>query len=118
MNSPEDDLRIVTTDIRTPLDPPPAMGICPECGSDTVYPENWEENSRDDWLVTLCCPNCDHMREGIYDQASVEEFDVWLDDCQDELVAAYRTILRENMSAYVDKWVDALNADAIWPMDF
>ena len=95
----------------------PLMAICFQCGSDTVYPEDWEP-TQNQWSVSLFCPNCENKSQGVFSQEHVEDFDDWLDDCQDELRLQHQLLVRENMSTYLETFITALNADNILPEDF
>jgi hypothetical protein len=92
--------------------------ICPECDRDLVYPVEWEEASATDWEVLLRCPNCEWTEIGVFDQATVDRFDERLDLATDELVDNLHTLVRANMEEEIERFVDALDADAIWPDDF
>ena len=35
------------------------LHICPECGSDLVYPTDWAPASERHWQVALRCPECE-----------------------------------------------------------
>ena len=100
--------------------PAPAEGlhVCTECDSGLVYPTDWEEEGADKWYVELHCPNCDVHREGVFAQETVERFDEELDRGMEELAADLGRLSRANMADDVDRFVVALNADAIQPMDF
>jgi hypothetical protein len=92
--------------------------ICPECDRDLVYPVEWEEASATEWEVLLRCPNCEWTEVGMYDQPTVDRFDEQLDEGTDVLLANLQEIQRTNMAEEIDRFVEALEADAIWPDDF
>jgi hypothetical protein len=94
------------------------LRICPECCRDLVYPVEWEEASATEWEVLLRCPNCEWTELGVFDQATVDRFDERLDRATDELVDNLKTLARANMEEEVERFVEALEADAIWPDDF
>jgi hypothetical protein len=94
------------------------LHICIECASELVYPVQWEEAGPDNWRVLLHCPNCDIHREGVFTQENVEEFDEELDRGGDALSRDYKRLLRANMADEIDRFVGALEADAILPEDF
>jgi hypothetical protein len=94
------------------------LTLCPECDRDLVYPVEWEEVSPTDWEVLLRCPNCEWTEVGVYDQATVDRFDEKLDMGTDVLVDNLQEIVRTNMADEIDRFVEALDADAIWPDDF
>ena len=94
------------------------LHVCPECESGLVQPAEWEESGPHDWLVTLSCPNCGTSREGVFSQETVEAFDEELDRGADTLARDYRSLARANMAEEIDRFVAALTADALLPMDF
>lgn len=94
------------------------LRICPECYRDLVYPVEWEEASATDWEVLLRCPNCEWSEVGVFDQATVDRFDERLDEATDELVDNLQTLARANMEEEIERFAEALDADAIWPDDF
>ena len=100
--------------------PAPAEGlhVCAECRSKLVYPTDWEEEGRDKWYVELHCPNCDWTGTGVFEQDLLDEFDEELDRGMEELAADLSRLARANMADDVDRFVAALRADAIQPMDF
>ena len=94
------------------------LHICPECDRDLVYPIEWEEASPTEWEVLLRCPNCEWTEIGIFDQATVDRFDEILDRGTDQLLDKLQEIVRLNMQDEINRFVEALDADAIWPDDF
>ena len=94
------------------------LHLCPECDRDLVYPVEWEEASPTEWEVLLRCPNCEWTEVGIFDQATVDRFDEVLDRGTDELVDTLQEIVRLNMQEEINRFVEALDADEIWPDDF
>ena len=72
----------------------------------------------ENWNVLLHCPNCDVYREGVFAQDTVESFDEELDRGGDALARDYKRLMRANMAEEIDRFVGALQADAILPEDF
>jgi hypothetical protein len=105
-----------------PEDPPAErdqeLHVCGSCASELVYPVQWEESGPTSWSVVLHCPNCDAFREGIFSQETVESLDDELDRGADALARDYKRLLRANMTDEVERFVGALNSDAILPEDF
>jgi hypothetical protein len=97
---------------RTPLH------ICEDCGSSLVYPTEWEEAGEHHWHVELRCPNCEWYGGGDFDQDTVEAFDDVLDQGIDVLLTDYRALVNSNMEDEIDRFAQALAADAILPSDF
>jgi hypothetical protein len=94
------------------------LHVCVECDSGLVYPVQWEEAGPENWSVLLHCPNCDVFREGIFTQDNVELFDEELDRGADALARDYKRLMRANMADEIERFVGALEADAILPEDF
>jgi hypothetical protein len=94
------------------------LHVCPSAIAGLVYPVDWEEASSTHWEVELRCPNCEWSHTGTYDQDTVDLFDEELDRGTEYLVRDLKRLTRANMEDEVDRFVSALNADAVWPMDF
>jgi hypothetical protein len=94
------------------------LHVCVECDSGLVYPVQWEEAGPENWSVLLHCPNCDVFREGVFTQDNVELFDEELDRGADVLARDYKRLMRANMADEIDRFVGALDANAILPEDF
>lgn len=94
------------------------LSLCPDCGRDRVLPVRWEEVSGQDWTVTLRCPDCEWHEVGTFSQAVVDRFDAVLDEAADQLAADLRNFTRANMEEQLDRFIGALQADAILPEDF
>jgi len=94
------------------------LHICPECDSGLVYPVDWEAAARDRWSVSLRCPSCEWTGRGTFDQDLVDAFDAELDDGMEAVLCGLRELTRDNLSEEIDRFVGALRAGAILPMDF
>jgi hypothetical protein len=94
------------------------LHVCIECDAKLVYPTDWEEDGADEWYVELHCPNCDWTGGGVFEQDLLDEFDEELDRGMEQLAADLGRLARANMAEDVDRFVAALRADAIQPMDF
>jgi hypothetical protein len=94
------------------------LHVCKACFSELVQPEWWEECGGGSWRVGLRCPECEHREEGVFARGVVDAFDAQLDDGIDELTAAYRRVLRENLAEELERLAGALAADALLPEDF
>ena len=100
------------------VEPPQDLHVCENCDSGLVYPTGWDEAGPDAWRVELRCPDCENVREGVFAQATVDEFAERLDVAADALTADLRRLTRANMAAEADLFAAALVADAILPEDF
>ncbi|MBB4661075.1 hypothetical protein [Conexibacter arvalis] len=94
------------------------LHVCPHCASKLVSPVAWEEAGPAHWDVTLHCPNCDWLGRGVFAEELVERFDEELDRGTEALVLDLQRLMRANMEDEIDRFVAALAADQIWPMDF
>ena len=103
---------------RTVAEPEQALHVCTACSSELVYPTGWDEVDEERWQVQLRCPDCEHRREGVFSQKSVEAFDELLDTGTDALTADYRRLCRANMAEEVERFTTALESDALLPEDF
>jgi hypothetical protein len=94
------------------------LHLCPECDAGLVYPVEWEELTTTHWEVSLRCPNCEHFSVGTYGQDVVDRFDDELDRGTTALLRDLKRLTRANMEEEIDRFCEALDSDAIWPMDF
>lgn len=94
------------------------LHVCGSCQSELVYPVEWSEAGSRHWEVTLRCPNCEWCGTGIFEQEVVDRFDLELDRGTEALVADLKRMMQANMEDEVDRFVAALEADAITPEDF
>jgi hypothetical protein len=94
------------------------LHVCPDCSSELVYPIAWEEAGDAGWELVLRCPNCEWLGEGVYDHAAVESLDERLDAGTQALVGDLRQLTHANMEDEVERFVSALGADHVLPMDF
>lgn len=115
-----DDVPVTGTQSFPATSPTPTrdLHVCPECRSDLVYPMAWSEAGHEAWKLELRCPNCEWEHSGVYDQSIVEALDEVLDDGTQALVGDLKSLVRANMEAEVERFIAALSADAIWPIDF
>ena len=94
------------------------LHICPSCDSGLVHPVAWAEGGPTTWRMTLECPNCHWLGDGEFEQEVVDQFEDHLDDGTSALVRDLKRLVRANMEEEVERFVRALEADAILPMDF
>lgn len=110
--------------VRTPREAVTAPGqrhelhICRECRSELVYPIEWEEAGIEYWRVSLRCPNCEWSASGVFPQDLVDAFDEKLDEGTEQVVGDLKRLMRANMSEEIDRFAEALHADALLPEDF
>jgi len=102
---------------RLPL-PQRDLHVCAGCESDLVYPVEWDEAGSTHWEVTLRCPNCELAKTGVYAQETVERFDEELDRGTEALVRDLKRLMTANMEDEIERFVRALDSNAILPEDF
>ena len=93
------------------------LHLCEQCSSELVYPIDWAQDGTR-WRVTLRCPECEQMSSDSFDQETVDVFDERLEEGTQDLLRTLQELAAANMSEYVEKFVGALEADAILPEDF
>ena len=94
------------------------LHVCPGCESDLVYPVAWEEADETHWRITLRCPNCEQDEEGVFPQDQCDRFDDELERGTDALTRDYRRLMTANLAEEIERFAQALEVDAILPMDF
>lgn len=94
------------------------MEVCPACCSKLVYPVSWRELDDEKWYLTLRCPDCEFVSEGVYTHREVSRFDHVLNMGSDKLVQDLEMLSNANMRKDVELISAALEKDAIWPEDF
>lgn len=110
--------RIERSEIRAPETRPSDLHVCPDCSSSLVYPLAWEEAGDQAWELLLRCPNCEWEGDGVFPQSIVEQLDEQLDHGTQVLVRDLKQLMHANMEEEVERFIAALNADHILPMDF
>jgi hypothetical protein len=91
---------------------------CPACACDLVHPVDWREAEGERWDIELQCPSCAWTHRGEFPQDVVERYDEALNEGTDALVDALERVSRENMEADIERFIDALHAGHIEPIDF
>jgi hypothetical protein len=94
------------------------LHVCPECTSDLVYPLAWEEADETHWSISLRCPNCEWGEDGVYPQDDCDRFDDELERGTDALTRDYKRLMTANLADEIERFAQALEIDAILPMDF
>jgi len=94
------------------------LHVCPECNSELVYPVAWEEADETHWSITLRCPNCEWDEDGVYAQDNCDRFDDELERGTDALTRDYKRLMTANLAEEIERFANALEIDAILPMDF
>ena len=91
---------------------------CPVCGSELVYPIDWDRTGAASWTLVLRCPECETRREVTLGRASVEQLNRELYFGARELARDADQLTRRNFEEEADRIVAALERDLILPMDF
>jgi hypothetical protein len=94
------------------------LHICPGCDSELVQPVCWSEAEDYRWQLTLECPNCGWLEDGIYQREQIDRLEEKLDDGLAEMLADLKRLTQANMAEEIDRFINALNADFILPEDF
>ena len=92
--------------------------LCGSCGSDLVFPVDWESRCQTMWLVTLRCPECDAEYDEPMERWRIERFVAQL---HTQKRALARELARLTLSAFAleaERFVAALWAGHIRPEDF
>jgi|ERR1039458_3763960 hypothetical protein len=107
-----------TTPIPDSVRGPDPLHVCFHCAGELVYPLDWVEEGPRHWRIVLRCPECEARREGVFEQASVEELDEELDRAAGALLSDLKALTQANMEGEVEFFIRALDADLIVPSDF
>jgi len=99
-------------------EPGEAAHECPLCGSDLVYPLDWERNCAAGWNLVLRCPNCETQRRVVLGREGVEAFNREIYLGAKLLAREADSMTRRNFAEEAAKLVEALALDLILPMDF
>ncbi|MBA3420430.1 MAG: hypothetical protein H0U12_00780 [Thermoleophilaceae bacterium] len=92
--------------------------LCPACDCSLVYPLAWMAVPPERWSVDLRCPNCERRETVVFDQDVADRFDEELESGAETLMTDLKRLTLANMADHVDRFVAALGAGAIHPMDF
>jgi len=94
------------------------LHVCTNCDSELVYPVQWEEAGPDSWHILLRCPDCEWSESGVFPQSQCDQFDDELESGTEALTRDFKRLVTANMADEVERFIQALDADAIQPMDF
>ena len=97
---------------------PDRLHICFHCAGELAYPLDWCEEGPRHWRIIIRCPDCESLREGVFEQSDVESLDDELDRGASALLADLKRITHANMTDEIEFFVRALDADLIVPSDF
>jgi hypothetical protein len=94
------------------------LDVCPHCGSAMVHPVGWEDAGDERWRLHLRCPECEWSAEGEFGADEVERLDASLDRGMRVMVRDLKRFVQANMEDELERFISALQADQIWPIDF
>jgi hypothetical protein len=97
---------------------PDPLHVCFHCAGELAYPLDWVEEGPRHWRIVLRCPECEALREGVFEQAVVEALDERLDGATGALLSDLKQLTQANMEDEIEFFVRALDADLIVPSDF
>jgi hypothetical protein len=83
-----------------------------------MHPLDWDEDSPGRWRISMRCPDCGLLREGVFSQALVEQLDEELDKATGALLSDLRQLTQANMTEEIELFTRALELDLIGPGDF
>jgi hypothetical protein len=104
--------------VHVPAEETRDLHVCVNCESELVYPVQWEEASPESWQILLRCPDCEWTDSGIFPQAECDRFDDQLEAGTDALTRDFKRLVTANMAEEIERFIAALDADAIQPFDF
>ena len=108
--------------VSCPAAPDPAAPrdahVCPLCGSPLVHPTEWQRSGPATWRITLRCPNCETQRTVTLDRQEVERLNRALYEGTEHLARQADQLVRRHFQEETAKFVAALDADLILPIDF
>src|SRR3979411_1204509 len=76
---------------------PTQLHVCFHCAGELAYPLDWCEEGPRHWRIVLRCPDCESLREGVFEQGAVESLDDELDRGASALLADLKRITHANM---------------------
>ena len=92
--------------------------ICPLCHSPLVHPTEWQRSGVATWRITLRCPNCETVRTVMLTREEVERLNRALYEGTERLARQADQLVRRHFEEETAKFVAALDADLILPIDF
>ena len=94
------------------------LHVCESCGTHLVQLD-WMEPAGDRrWFAALRCPSCGNIRVDHFDDEAVHGIEVELERGVAQLADELARLASANMAAEAERFIRALDADAIQPIDF
>lgn len=97
---------------------PLPLHVCVACGCEQMHPIQWEEHGTSHWWVINRCPECEARFEFVASEQDCQIFDDIIEEQVEDIERIYRRMVTANLAEEVDRFVTALQADAILPFDF
>jgi hypothetical protein len=94
------------------------LTACPACKGTLVQPVEWSTIGETHWYAKLRCPDCELLRNVVFDNATAERYDRQLDQGTAVLLIGYRELDWVFMLDEVEVFAEALRTDAVLPEDF
>lgn len=102
-----------TTETRTA-----GAATCPVCGSELVYPLERCQVGSDRWQLLMLCPDCFAWMNVSVDRQGAEEILLRQRLGREAITKELARLERRHMEEESEKFITALNAGAIQPLDF
>jgi hypothetical protein len=100
------------------LHPGDHLHVCRECAGSFAYPVTWAESGPDHWWLLLRCGACGAWREATSTNASVAEFDCFLDAGTASITKELERLERNLLRADAETFGKALKLDLLTADDF
>ena len=97
---------------------PRGLHVCSKCDSELVQPIAWGAVSTESWELTLHCPNCGWLTEGVFGQDEIADLEEELDRGLAAILRDLKRLSDANMADELERFAAALEADLILPEDF
>ena len=104
--------------VHVPAEDTRDLHVCVNCESELVYPVQWEEAGPESWHILLRCPDCEWNESGVFPQTQCDRFDDELEAGTETLTKDFKRLVTANMAEEIERFIQALDADGIQPMDF
>lgn len=96
----------------------PELHVCGGCGSSLVHIVDGTESAPGVWDLTLRCPECGDVRKVPCSRQGLARLEHELCQGIAEIQRELDRMVRQDFEEYVERFVHALEAGAILPMDF
>jgi hypothetical protein len=96
----------------------PALHICRSCASPLVHIVDGNETAPGQWDLTLRCPECDDVREVSCARPDLARLEHELCQGVAAIQKELERVTRASFEEDIERFVHALERDAILPVDF